>query len=665
MSDWWKDYPWRLIQTNLREIDMRDIHADQVVRNLQAFKATILMINAAGIIASYPTALPYHFQSPHLTGDSLLQIIETCHAASIRVFARTDFSKIRRPIYELHPEWAYRSARGQIVDYNGDVHVCVNSWYQQQGILDILNELFDSHPFDGVFFNMGGYVTRDYSGNYHGPCCCQNCQRRYLELFSEPFPLPGSDHEMGSRYTEFKRLTLKDQEEKVYRFLSDRYPDLCIANHLHFRRGFIRQEANTAVDRPLPLWQYSAAENTRWAVGSYPSMVSSSTTVDFIDFPYRHAAVSPHEQALRLAQSLASGGALDYYLIGRLDNHADRSGFDLVKELFHYHAAHEREYQRLRSRAEILLIKPASGSLSEYRGWFRVLVENHFIFDVMTLESALQQPWRRYRLIILPEITQLSSALSQEIDNFVASGGTLVASGQTSFQDETGTAQPVPTLKSLGISQVQAVRSEMRASYFQVLDKTLFPHLQDLDLVYLDSTYVYAQYTSDASAFLELVPPHNYGPPERCYFEQITTHPAYIRHPYGRGRAVYIPWLPGTQFYHHGQLNTLWFMADLLQQAAGAQPLQGNLPAQVEVTLMDNAADAVLLHLVNTSGHFGNTYHPPLPIHDLEILLPWQAASPAAIRLLGSGLPLEFEISDDLLHLHLPILGLLEAVEIL
>ena len=97
MSNWWDTFAWREIQTNLREIDMVDISADQVVADLQAFKATVLMINAAGIIASYPTDLPFHFQSPYLTGDSLEEIIAACHAADIRVVARTDFSKVRRP----------------------------------------------------------------------------------------------------------------------------------------------------------------------------------------------------------------------------------------------------------------------------------------------------------------------------------------------------------------------------------------------------------------------------------------------------------------------------------------------------------------------------------------------------------------------------------------
>ncbi len=51
---------------------------------------------------------------------------------------------------------------------------------------------------------------------------------------------------------------------------------------------------------------------------------------------YGHVAVSPHEQELRLVQGLANGGQLDFYLIGRLDNHHDKSGYEAVKRVFHY-----------------------------------------------------------------------------------------------------------------------------------------------------------------------------------------------------------------------------------------------------------------------------------------------------------------------------------------
>jgi hypothetical protein len=675
MHDWWNAYPWRLIQTNLREIDMQDIRAGQVVQDLRAFKATVLMINAAGIIASYRTKLPYHFQSPYLTGDSLLAIIEACHTAGMRVIARTDFSKIRRPIYEEHPEWAYRSARGEIVDYNGDIHVCVNSWYQQEGILHILDECFTSHPFDGVFFNMGGFITSDYSGRYFGPCHCLNCQRRFVELYGEKIPAldsPGpvaASYErvnpaVHAQYADFKQRILHDQEEKVYRFLSERYPHLCIANHRAFRRGFIRQESNTALDRPLPLWQYSASDNTRWAVGSYPEMVSSNTSVDFIDFPYRHVAVSPHEQALRLAQNLANGGALDFYLIGRLDNHADRSGFDPIKTIFAYHTAHEADYTGLASKAEIALLKPLGQNQFEYRGWFRVLVENHILFDVLTVDAALQRPWRRYQAILLPGITQLTNPLAQELDAFVAAGGTLVASGEAGFHDETGAPQSEPALKCLGLTDIRNIRSQARSVYFQVLEKSTFPRLAESDLVFLEGSYIDADYVPEAKTFLKLIPPHPYGPPERCYCTQITELPGLVFHTYGRGKSLYLPWLPGTQFYRFGHLNTFNFLADTLEHIAGLKPLGGNIPPQVEATLFTNAQGAALLHLVNTSGHFGNSYHPPLALTDLTIDCPWSEDPPQNCQALLSGVPLKMEFEPKRLRIYLPRLELFEAIRI-
>jgi hypothetical protein len=357
MTNWWRTYPWREIQTNLREIDMIDIRAEQVVADLQRFKATLLMINAAGIIASYPTELPFHFQSPYLTGDSLEEIIAACHAAGIRVVARTDFSKVRYPLYERDPEWAYRSAGGQIANYNGDVAVCLNGGYQQEYALQIVEECLNKLDFDGIFFNMGGYQTRDYSGNYYGPCHCDNCRQRFAALFDLPLPTQEDmDDPIYRKYMRFKQITQRAHKEKVYNFIYTGWPHVAIASHREFGQGFYRQESNTAIDRPLPHWQYNASDNTKWVTSSFPEMVSSNTTVDFIDFPYRHVAVSPHQQALRLAQSLANGGALDYYLIGRLDNHEDRSGFGPVQELFHYHAANEDSYTGLTSKANIAVL---------------------------------------------------------------------------------------------------------------------------------------------------------------------------------------------------------------------------------------------------------------------------------------------------------------------
>ena len=172
MAHWWETHPWRMVQTNLREIDMADIDAVVFAQELKEFGATVVNLNAAGIIASYDTKLAYQPRSQYLTGDSLLQVVDACHAQGIRVIARTDFSRIRREVYEQHPDWAARLADGDIVDYNGYVSVCPNSEYQNRYLFDILKELFTSHPFDGLYCNMSSFYLTDYNGTFHGVCQC-------------------------------------------------------------------------------------------------------------------------------------------------------------------------------------------------------------------------------------------------------------------------------------------------------------------------------------------------------------------------------------------------------------------------------------------------------------------------------------------------------------
>ena len=666
MSQWWDSFPWREIQTNLREIDMQDINASQVVADMQAFKANVLMINTAGIIASYPTELPFHFQSPYLTGDSLETIIDACHQAGIRVVARTDFSKVRRPIYEQHPEWAYISPKGQIIDYLGDIAVCLNGGYQQEYSYQIIEECLNKLAFDGIFFNMGGYQTRDYSGNYYGPCQCASCRQGFETMFELPLPTTEDmDDPTFRKYVRFKNATLRAHHEKTYNFIHSRWPHVAIANHREFGEGFIRQESNTAIERPLPHWQYNASDNTKWATTNFPQMVSSNTTVDFIDFPYRHVAVSPHQQSLRLAQALANGGSLDYYLIGRLDNHQDRTGYAGIKEIFHYHAAHEDDYQARTSQANVAIIHGPQGNINEFRGWFRVLAEHHFLFDTLLADHALELPWDKYTAIVLPDFQGISDALAVRLDEFVSAGGTLVASGRSGLRDEHWEPRAENVLKSLGIAQVQRVRDDMRASYLQVEHTDDFPRLAESDLVYLDGPYVYAEYVEGAAPHMKLVPPQPFGPPERCYSHlPVTEHPGFVVNKHGAGKAIYVPWLPGTLFHRQGYPNSSEFLADLLEHVAGIARVGGNLSPMVEVTHFRNRADTFgLVHLVNTSGHFGVSFFAPVPIHDIEVRLA-HAHEPQRVHSLVTGAVRDHSWQAGQLTINIPRLDLFEALRI-
>ena len=60
-NSWWNRAPYRLVQTNLREIDAT-MDVDAYVQSMVDANANIVLINVGGIVANYPTKLPYHFK---------------------------------------------------------------------------------------------------------------------------------------------------------------------------------------------------------------------------------------------------------------------------------------------------------------------------------------------------------------------------------------------------------------------------------------------------------------------------------------------------------------------------------------------------------------------------------------------------------------------------
>lgn len=365
MSDskhWWEGYPWRMIQTNLREPDMADMDAKRYVRDVKEFGATVVMLNAAGIVASYGTKVPCHTPSQYLTGDSLCTLLDECHREGIRVIARTDFSKVRYPLYEAHPDWAYRTADGEIVNCNGDVQVCPSSGYLREGVYDILRELLTTLPFDGIFFNMSGAFVTGYGGERYGPCMCQTCRSAYQAATGQEPPKGGLRDPNFMKYLGFQAKQIQANKVKQYRFMKELNPKLAVNGF-----DYTRTECNTDIGRGP--WVYGSSSNARQN-GGWERVVDNAS-VDFMSFRYRDSSVSPALMALRQWQSLANGGGLSLYIMGRLDNHRDVSGFAPTKRVFQFHRAHEEVFRSLHSAAEVVLVQ--KGGLGhgdpETQGW--------------------------------------------------------------------------------------------------------------------------------------------------------------------------------------------------------------------------------------------------------------------------------------------------------
>ena len=639
---------------------MREIDAERYVASLRSFDATVAIINTSGIVASYPTALEVHTPSRHLQGDDLATIVAACHRAGIKVIARTDFSKVRRVLYERHPEWAAVGADGAIVEEHGDVHVCVNGAYQREHAPVIVEETITTLDVDGIYFNWAGYISYDYRGVDHGICHCPGCAERFAAMFGLLLPVERDlDARVYRSYLVFQDRTLREDRARLHERIRRLRPDLAI-DRAFPAGGFVRQESNTALGRRT--WPYSASDNTKWVVASYPRMVSSNASVDFIDFPVRHVAVSPHLQRLRLAQALANGGGLDYYVIGLLDGKADRSGFEGVRELFRYHAAHEGEYRDLTSSASIALLTGPRADVEEHRGWFRVLVEHHFPFDVLVIDAADEAALERFQAVVVPGIEPIGDELARRLDTYVERGGTLVVSGFAGFRDEWYEPRSEPPLACLGIERIREIWSDVRGGYFKFDDSAGSSRLEEAGLLYLDGPYLDAEYSSDVRRHHRLIPPGPFGPPDRVTLEEPTGEPALTTREFGDGRAVFLPWRCGALVERDGHPNTSEFLADVLEHHAGLEPLGGNLSPMVEVTLFERDDGAHLLHLVNVSGHFGVREVAPVPMRDAAVVLPFEGEPASVTALVGERCT--WSAADGRLTIRLPQLGLFEALVI-
>ncbi|HEV2126134.1 MAG TPA: hypothetical protein VGW38_25545, partial [Chloroflexota bacterium] len=86
---WWQ-HPFRIFQTNIREVDSgMDVQA--VVGDILDFGCSAWLLNAGGIVSHYPSALDHQHPSPWLddrpSGDLLGDAVAEAHRHRVRVIA--------------------------------------------------------------------------------------------------------------------------------------------------------------------------------------------------------------------------------------------------------------------------------------------------------------------------------------------------------------------------------------------------------------------------------------------------------------------------------------------------------------------------------------------------------------------------------------------------
>ena len=626
---WWKANNLRLIQMNLPAYEA-ELNVDSLLEDLQNHSANTLLINAGGIMAFYPSKLDFEYINPYMKENMLRDVIEGCHKLGMRVIVRFDFSRAHESIFKEHPDWFYISPQGERM-INTDMYViAINAPYVQEKAMEIVAEVIDNYPIDGIFINMPGYHTANhYAGTYHGIDQNKHDQERFKK-FSGGLKLPLKEDDSDpvfQKYKEFQKFTMNDWLKRMRETVKSRNEQIAICTYNAEYVDIIRHESQT---RSLPYWPYNSSDNVNSTVNSHPNHIVSNASIQQISFQSRYNAIEPEEIFIRLYENIAHGSGLDISLMGDMRDYEDERNFETVAKIYAHHKKYEPYYGKYISPAEIAIIAPGywpgGDPMQEGRGVQLMLKEAHIQFDIIESGQivALKEKVQNYRVLILPDITNLNSEAIKILEEAIASGTHVIATNRTLQNDEAALA------RIFGAKIIEG-NYDGTGNYLRPANKDIFKRFEQQSMLFWKFNLGIYDLSEADDTFLPILAKGRPGPPEKIGGHDPIGRDAMGVKQTGSGKAVILPMNIGKLYYIHGYEQHKNILLDVLEYVFPEvnDLVQTNAHEKVEVILQKyisntaeniqkQTADGMILHLVNITGFSGNTYFNPLPVSDLK-----------------------------------------------
>jgi hypothetical protein len=310
-------------------------------------------------------------------------------------------------------------------------------------------------------------------------------------------------------------------------------------------------------------------------------------------------------------------------------------------------------------------------------GFYQALVEARIPFEMVHDRLLDAEHTKPFRTLILPNIAALSDEQCAHIRAFVESGGSVVATYETSLYDEWGVARKDFGLASLfGVSYAGSKEGPMQNSYLSLeKDPTVGAYhpllfgFEDTSRIIHGIHRVHVEPLGESiSPPLRVVPTYPDLPMEECFPRPVKTHdPGVFLRQVGKGRVVYFPADIDRTFWE--VLNT-----DHGKLLANAVVWATNEPAPLSVEgrgVLDISVfgqqSSMTVHLVNLTNPMmmkGPVREViPLTAQQVRIRIP-EGKQVGKARLLVAGNPVEFRQDGDAIVLTVPSIAVHEVIAV-
>jgi hypothetical protein len=588
-----EDAPWyrnlrRVGQVNMTERDVIDMNVEEWADYWAGAKADAVLVSVTGILAYYPTKVPFHKPGKFLGNRDFFG--ECCAAAKkrgIRVIARMSPDLQWEEALQKHPEWFQRDEQRNPRRHTEDprlYHTCMFTTYFTEFIPAIMREINARYDVDGHYTNgwppLGSLPV----------CYCDQCRR---------LGRPGSPE----YWDQFTARTV--YLWKLYDGIAkEKKPDSLFYANLG---GGVRATPNLKKLAEVCQWfncdnQGRGGDDTPiWGCalqgrvcnaamkGGTSTNVTGGWSTGAVR--WRNAAKSPAEETMWFDETVASGMAIWYSFIGAQTGMGeDRRWQKPGRDYFNWFARHDRHFANTRTVANLgvvmgqrthLFYKPPAGATAQQtlNGLYYALLEGRFLFDFVHEDDLGAENLKKYSALLLPNIALLSDEQCGQLKAYVNSGGSLLATFETGMYDERNQPRGEFGLADVfGIRKAGPVQGTLGNAFYARIRKS-----HDILNGFAETNWLPgAEYRLPAkpveSPVLTVVPGYVAYPPELSYPPvPETDEPAVVIRERGKSRLVYFPGDVERTLWRSGHTD----LSRLLQNSV-RWVLHGEAPVTVE-----------------------------------------------------------------------------------
>jgi hypothetical protein len=418
-----------------------------------------IVLNAGGIYAYYPTKVPHHYRAPLLGDHDIFgDLCNAAHEDGLVVFARMDSGTVpTEEFYNAHPDWFSMNAEGKPFITDGRYRTCVNGPYYNEHIPAILAEI-------ATLYKPEGFTDNSWAGlGINTPCYCENCKKSFRDKTGKEIPKKNWDDKVFRDWVEWnyrRRSEIWDLFTRTSKaaggpnctwsgmtsgsvISSGDFRDL---KEICSRADIIMLDHQSRSDTAGFQQNAEAGKYIHGLLG-WDKVAAESMAI----YGPRLASKAAPEAQMWMLEGIAGGIAPWWHTVSGY--HEDRRRYETVAPVYLWHKANEEFLFDRTPVASVGVVWSQANSNwfgrdetslmveQPWRGIMNALVRARIPFIPVNADHIDREAAQLLSLV-LPNFGAMTDAQVISVKRFVAGGGGLLATGESSLYDNYGDRRP-------------------------------------------------------------------------------------------------------------------------------------------------------------------------------------------------------------------------------